>query len=131
MGLPRQTQESSLSQNRMDVKVTIRVIKVAYPKLETGPEVPGGTAVVLTAQSGAIFRKTIESNIKLSPAAFADSTGQRWHSVKQQLRLTLDLDRKTANLMAKYYSAVEDADWSTYAECLSRPYQIHGWFLVQ
>ena len=128
-GVTQADPESLMSQNRMDGS-DYQVIKVAYPKLEAEPEVAGGTTVVLTAQSGAIFRKTIESSIKLSPAAFADRTGQRWNSVKQRLRLTLDLDRKTANLMAKYYSAVEDADWSRYAECLSDHIKYTGgsWF---
>ena len=126
-GVTQADPESSLSQNQLN---DYQIIKVAYPKLEDEPEIAGGTTVVLTAQSGAIFRKTIESSMKLSPAAFADRTGQRWHSAKERLLITLDLDHKTAYLMAKYYSAVEDADWSKYAECLSDHIKYTGgsWF---
>lgn len=106
------------------------IIKVAYPKIEDELDIAGGTTVVLATQSGAIFRKLIEGSMKLSPAAFADRTGQRWHSAKERLCLTLDLDRKTANLMARYYTAVENADWSTYAECISDHVRYTGgsWF---
>ncbi len=128
-GVTQADPESLLPQNRMNVS-DYQVIKVAYPKLGEEPEVAGGTTVVLTAQSGAIFRKAIEGNMKLSPAAFADRTGQRWHSAWMRLKSTMDVDRKTANLMAKYYSAVEDADWSTYAECISDHVRYTGgsWF---
>ena len=121
--------ESPPKADQQDVS-DYHIIKVAYPKIEDELEIEAGTTVVLGTQSGAIFRKTIEDSIKLSPAAFADRTGQRWHSAKLQLCLTLGLDRKTANLMARYYTAVENADWSTYAECISDHVQYTGgsWF---
>ena len=105
------------------------IIKVAYPKLTSELEVEGGTTVVLDANHAKGFRKSIEDGMRLSPTAFAD-TGGRWLSARERLRSKMDINHKTADLMAKYYSAVEDADWSKYAECLSDHIKYTGgsWF---
>ena len=105
------------------------IIKVAYPKLTSELEVEGGTTVVLDTNNAKGFRKSIEDGMRLSPTAFAD-TGGRWLSAREQLRSKMDANHKTADLLGRYYTAVEEEDWVAFRECISDHIQYVGgsWF---
>ena len=94
------------------------IIKVAYPKLTSELEVEGGTTVVLDTNNAKGFRKSIEDGMRLSPTAFAD-TGGRWLSAREQLRSKMDANHKTADLLGRYYSAVEEEDWVAFSNCIA------------
>ena len=94
------------------------IIKVAYPKLTSELEVEGGTTVVLDTNNAKGFRKSIEDGMRLSPTAFAD-TGGRWLSAREQLRSKMDANHKTADLLGRYYTAVEEEDWVAFSNCIA------------
>ena len=134
--------ESDQSANCMDQWETVNIdllavkdfhiIKVAYPKLVEEPEVEGGTTIVLNEDYARAFRKSIDFGMKLTPAAFKNIAGHkdRWTSARMKLMSTLDINHHTADLMSKYYSAVENADWGAFRDCISDHIQYVGgsWF---
>ena len=101
------------------------IIKVAYPKRLAESEITGGTTVVLNAQLAGAFLESIEPGTRLTPEAFAD-TGGRWVSARMQLKSKMDVDPKTANLMGRYFTAVEKKDWVAFRNCISDHIQYIG-----
>ena len=95
------------------------IVKVAYPKEDKEEHIPGGTTIVFNRQLGKVFRKAIDYGTTLTPKAFADTTGGRWVSARERLRSKMDINHHTADLMARYYTAVEDADWTAFRDCIS------------
>lgn len=106
------------------------IVKVAYPKEDKEEHIPGGTTIVFNRQLGKVFRKAIDYGTTLTPKAFADTTGGRWVSARERLRSKMDINHHTADLMARYYTAVEDADWDAFRDCISDHIQYVGgsWF---
>ena len=95
------------------------IVKVAYPKEDKEEHIPGGTTIVFNKRLGKVFRKAIDYGTTLTPKAFADTTGGRWVSARERLRSKMDINHHTADLLARYYTAVEDADWTAFRDCIS------------